>query len=354
MADPEGPGPLIDRIRRWIQDHALAVAGGGAVAAVAAVTMAIALASGGPEDPASPSATTAQPDPGSPASDVSGPTGTATTLPAGEAASLIGVKIDNAEPARPHIGLDAARVVIETPVEGGVTRFLAFFPPGDTLVGPVRSARPVDVDLVGLMSDTLVSTGGRPFVLGELTGNGVVLVGHDPLDSPFQALERPSPHNLFISLNEVTPGAEVRSGIPFGDLPATGEPVDVLEVPYPTPVTWTHTDGGYARAEGGEGISVLPSFDAEPQPFVVDTVVVMAVNERSAGYQDANDVEVSTFDVIGSERLWVYHQGTSVAGTWSRASLTDGYAFRSAEGDLFELPQGRTFIHLLPRHLLDG
>lgn len=361
MGEPTNPETMIDRVTRWVQDHALVVAGGGLVALVAAVTMAIGLAAGGsgdsnpPDDTVSSDTTTgdttggivsAPPPEGS-------PSGTGTTLPAGEEGSLTAVKIDNAEPARPQIGLDAARWIVETPVEGGITRFLAFFPPGENLVGPVRSARPIDVDLVGLLSNTLVSTGGRPFVLGALTGNGFTLIGEDPLDSPFQTLERPSPHNQFVSLSEIPAPNDVASGFPTGDLP-TGESVEGLEVPYATPVTWTYADGAYMRSDGGEPFEVLPAFDAELQPLAVDTVVVMAVNQRSAGYQDANDVEVPTYDVIGSERIWVYHQGNLVEGVWSRASHSDGYQFRTADGDSFGLPEGRTFVHLLPRQLLDG
>ena len=54
----------------------------------------------------------------------------------------IGVMIENSSAARPQIGLQAADVVYEAPVEGSITRFLCIF--NDTLpesVGPVRSAR---------------------------------------------------------------------------------------------------------------------------------------------------------------------------------------------------------------------
>lgn len=361
MGESTHPDSVIDRFARWVQDHALLVGGGAVVALVAAVAMGIALAAGGPPpDGELPPATTAtdtsapSTDPASPPVSGESPVGTGTTLPPGAAASLIGVKIDNAGPARPQIGLDDARLVVEAPVEGGITRFLAFFPPGDTLVGPVRSARSVDVDLVGLLSDTLVSTGGRPFVLGELAGHGFTLIGHDPLDNPFQTLERPSPHNQFISLSGVAPPGDIESGFPSGDLPPSNETTEVLEIPYATPATWTYRNGAYSRADGGEPAIVLPEFDSQPQPFVVDTVVVMAVNERSAGYTDVNEVEVTTFDVIGSERLWVYHQGNRIEGTWFRASHADGYLFRTLDGTDFGLPPGRTFVHLVPRHLLEG
>ena len=62
---------------------------------------------------------------------------------------MLAVKIDNTSAARPRIGLDAADVVYVEPVEGGLTRLLAVFSrkqPAE--VGPVRSGRESDVDLV--------------------------------------------------------------------------------------------------------------------------------------------------------------------------------------------------------------
>lgn len=261
--------------------------------------------------------------------------------------TLVAVKVDNAERARPQIGLNAARYIFETPVEGGITRFLAFFEPGDVLVGPVRSARPVDVDLVGLLADTLVSTGGRPFVLGALRGNGIVLAGGQEGDSLLQTLERPSPHNQFVVLSDVAAGP-TQGGIPVGDLPEEEAAGAVVEVGGSSRVTWTFLDGLYSRAEDDEVTMVLPDWGADPQPLTADTVIVMEVNPRSAGYVDVNGVEVPTFDVIGSGRLRVYHQNVVVEGTWWRASLEAGYVFRGDDGEAFGVPPGRTFIHLLP------
>ena len=62
---------------------------------------------------------------------------------------VVSVKIENTPSARPQAGLDRADVVFEEIVEGGVTRFAALFHsdlPAE--VGPVRSARLVDVPLL--------------------------------------------------------------------------------------------------------------------------------------------------------------------------------------------------------------
>lgn len=344
MPDATGtpPGGLRQRTVTWIQDHALAVGALALAAVIVAAALAIALATEASNDGEPPPSTgdngAAPPAAGDLSSAVEASVSYAPT-------ELVAVKVDNAPGARPQIGLDRARVVIEAPVEGGMTRFLAFFELGDTLVGPVRSVRHVDVDLVGLLSKTLVSTGGRPFVVGELEGNGVTMIGIDPENSPLQQVERPAPHNLVVSLSGIVPNSPVTSGLPWGELP---EGVSVGAVPGPGGVSWRYEGGAYIRSEEGDPVQVLPGWDEAPVPLTVETVLVMTVNERSAGYQDVNGLEVPTFDVIGSGGLVVHHGGRSVEGSWSRASLIAPYVFRTADGMPFGLPPARTFIHLVP------
>lgn len=336
--------PPDSELSAWLRAHAGLVAGVAVVAVVAVVVMGVALARG--SDGPVPVETIIPSD------------GVDTAVPREESAGLIAVKVDNSPAARPQIGINAARLVLEAPVEGGMTRFLALFEPGDTLVGPVRSARPVDVDLVPAFSDTLVSTGGRPFVLGPLRENGTRLAGTDPQDSPFQTLERPSPHNQFVSLTEVPSPGPGSGGFPAGDWPEEAEEAEEatepVEVPYPEPVTWTFTDGLYSRSQDGEPFILLPDWGAEPEPLSTQTVVVMEVNQRSAGYSDVNGVDVPTFDVIGSGRMWVHHDGESLTGVWHRSSLADGYVLRNQDGAALGLPDGRAFVHLVPRSLLAG
>ena len=55
----------------------------------------------------------------------------------------IGVKIDNHVNARPQSGVLDADLVVETRVEAGFTRFIAFFHDNDSdYIGPIRSVRP--------------------------------------------------------------------------------------------------------------------------------------------------------------------------------------------------------------------
>ena len=73
---------------------------------------------------------------------------------------VIAFKVDNNLNARPQSGLQEADTVMEILVEGGMTRFLAFYmDKTSSYVGPIRSARPTDPNLVRPYGGILVVSG---------------------------------------------------------------------------------------------------------------------------------------------------------------------------------------------------
>ena len=77
------------------------------------------------------------------------------------------VKIDNHERARPQFGVNSADVVFEEIVEGGLTRFAALYHSKEAgLVGPIRSVRTSDFDLLENLNRPLfANSGGNEAVL---------------------------------------------------------------------------------------------------------------------------------------------------------------------------------------------
>ena len=68
----------------------------------------------------------------------------------------LAVKIDNYPAARPQSGMDKADIVFEEPVEGAITRYAAVFQCQDApLVGPIRSARNIDIGILGQLGTPL-------------------------------------------------------------------------------------------------------------------------------------------------------------------------------------------------------
>ncbi|MGH9181076.1 MAG: DUF3048 domain-containing protein, partial [Acidimicrobiales bacterium] len=96
------------------------------------------------------------------------------------------VKIDNAAAARPQSGLDRADVVFEEVVEGGEVRFMAVFQSNDAdAVGPIRSVRPVDPEIVSPLGGLFAYSGGTAQFTALIRRAPVTLVGFDQLSRAY-------------------------------------------------------------------------------------------------------------------------------------------------------------------------
>src|ERR1700722_12126427 len=184
---------------------------------------------------------------------------------------VLAVKIDNIVTARPQTGLQSADLMYVIPVEGGLSRFMAVFsshiPP---VVGPVRSARQSDLDILRQF--------GRPaFAWSGATPHLVPFIERAPLVDLY-ALKvggyyrvgfRVAPENLYANprtlLREAPHASKARDiGFRFGQLPAGGRAARSLTVRYPaTTITFRWSakarrwllwmDGKPGRAaEGGQ------------------------------------------------------------------------------------------------------
>ena len=174
----------------------------------------------------------------------SGPFGGDTPIP------VAAVVVDNVADVGFQIGIDQALLLIEVPVEGGVTRYIALYGesiPG--LIGPVRSLRPVSADLLALFSPVVFTTGGQPFVTGMVEGAGSTIVTRDG-SIAFQTLERPQPHHVFVT-PEVGGALSQSVTAPWGYGEwGGGEPATEVSIQFGGGVSWRFEDGVYARYAG--------------------------------------------------------------------------------------------------------
>jgi len=124
---------------------------------------------------------------------------------------LYAVSIDNHVDARPASGIDQAAFVYEAPVEGAITRFLAFFERGVQApkIGPVRSARLYFLDWITSWSAVkFFHFGGSPEAMNKISAtpsltaanvDGATSGGDTFLRDPGQS----APHNAYTSSDNV-------------------------------------------------------------------------------------------------------------------------------------------------------
>ena len=130
----------------------------------------------------------------------------------------LAAKIDNAPAARPQVGLDQADIVFEELVEGGLTRYVAVW--HSTLpaeVGPVRSVRPMDPDIVSPFGGIIAYSGGQQrFVEAMLDAPVASAINgqSDVEDFFYRSSDKIAPHNVIVRAPELVSYFQDRSGPP--------------------------------------------------------------------------------------------------------------------------------------------
>ncbi|MHB8335227.1 MAG: DUF3048 domain-containing protein [Acidimicrobiales bacterium] len=272
--------------------------------------------------------------------------------PAGQAAHrpALTVKIENTPEAMPQWGLDQADVVYEEIVNGGITRLAAVFNShAPAKIGPVRSVRPTDEQIVFPLGGIFAFSGGAPYALAAIAKAPVTLVQESNAGAAmFRDPNRVAPHNLYA----VGPSLFTFKGTPVPPKPlftyraastrVLGPAVASLTVPFPSiyAVTWTWdaTTASWDRTLFGQPVITGTGVRVSPV-----NVLVMWVD-----YVNGVGTFTSYANLLGSGPVTLFSAGKEVQGTWSRGpSLSDPIVYKSASGKPLALTPGQTWVELL-------
>ncbi len=251
------------------------------------------------------------------------------------------VKVDNTAEAFPQQGLAAADIIVEEPVEGGVTRLAVFLHSDiDATTGPVRSVRTSDIGVVSPADAVLVASGGAPEVVDEMEAAGIETRFED---TPGFSRDsgRAAPFNLFVDASAAY--AELDEPGPpgpfftFATPEVTGEPADAVELVFSPAQTTrlTFADGTWTRDL------------AEPDGFEATTVLALLVDQGTADYLDPSGAPVPINVTEGTGSGFMATDGQVVQVEWSKESADDPWTF-SVDGEDVPVPPGRTYLALLP------
>jgi DUF3048 family protein/ASPM-SPD-2-Hydin domain-containing protein len=263
------------------------------------------------------------------------------------------VKVDNVD-AEPQSGLNQADVVFEEIVEGRATRFAAVFNSMEAdPVGPIRSGRTQDVNLLLSLNDPAIAySGANAEVNNALQAAGFELLG-EGTPGFFRRDDLPAPHNLYANLSELFPQL-VSSGnaVPIFDyvepgIEVTGTPVTFAEMTvgdYPVRWDWNAGRDVFLRSQLGSPHELT---DGQAS---ADTVVVLVL-----GYGTSPAGGGPEAQTLGTGRAVVYSDGLKVEGTWTRQNPTDPFSLE-ANGQPILLAPGRTWVELVDdsNNLTDG
>ena len=265
-------------------------------------------------------------------------------------------KIDNDPRAMPQRGLGEADVVIEVRVEG-ISRFMAVFhsatPPE---VGPIRSARTSDPDLLAMMSDPLFAwSGGNTATVRSMRDVPWVRnVDPDSMRDVYsRSSDRRAPHNLLLDvpalLGAVDDDGERGSApAPFfeyradGDAPA-GTEVAGFDVPVGSSLAgfaWSAERAGWLRWTNGQ-VHQDPAGEQ-----LAPTNVVVLETDYVASPADRRSPEAVT---LGSGNAWIFTDGRMIEATWSREDRHRPWTLTALDGIPVVLTPGSTWVELPER-----
>jgi hypothetical protein len=268
----------------------------------------------------------------------------------------LAVKIDNIAPALPQAGLNNADVVVEELVEGGLTRLMAIFQCGKaSQVGPIRSARISDADLLALLHGSVLGYSGAnskdmPPIRER---SGAALVAYDNTPQFFQlSSSRPAPHNVFSSTRTLLKaGLDLQPKLDappplftYGALDRSARRAKRVYMSWPAAsAMWTWAKDSWLRTQGGS-----PDLLASGEQVSATNVVILGVNIASTGLHDVLGAPSPLDVTIGSNPAWVLRDGKMIRGTWTRKTISDQFTLKDAQGQVIALAPGRTWVELLP------
>ena len=305
-------------------------------------------------DPPPTTSTTAKPAPACPLTGLPVPGGAA--VPARPA---LAVKVDNYPTARPQSGLDKADVIYEEPVEGGITRYAAVFQCQDAAsVGPVRSARNIDIGILGQLGNPLLAhVGGIPPVLANIDASPIVNVDLGENGSIItHPAGRYAPYDTYSSTAQMW-GTHPTMATPpqplfgYSATPPAGTPVASVNINFSSTsnVTWTYnpTTSQFERFYNGTTPDTLADGTQNAAANVVVQYVHISYGPWLENSEGGLEVQADLYpDASGQAQ--VFRNGVVETGHWSRPTVSDPYQFTSTAGGALTLSPGSTWIELVP------
>jgi hypothetical protein len=273
----------------------------------------------------------------------------------------VACKIDNSEAARPQLGLNSTDIVFDEMVEGGLTRLVAIWHSTQPkAVGPVRSIRPMDPDIISPFGGIVCFSGGqRRFV--EMMGATKVFNASETTEQGkgtfSRTPDRYAPHNVIVDVDKLAGHHtdlaapqlmfDFAADIASATATTAGKPAEKFTARYPAATaTWTPNSLGtqWLRTQDGK-----PHLDAADKSQIHATNVVVLNVGIDRSYADHKYGNVPKTVMVGKGTGFVFTGGKYVAINWSKADQVSKIQLMDSTGAAILLAPGNTWVELLPK-----
>ncbi|MEO6199704.1 MAG: DUF3048 domain-containing protein [Cryobacterium sp.] len=267
----------------------------------------------------------------------------------------LAVKIDNHTAARPQVALERADIVFEELVEGGLTRYAAVFQSDiPSLIGPVRSIRPMDPDIISPFGGIVAYSGGQPVFVDMMRKTPVVnaVMDFDTSGLFYRMAGRSAPHNVIVrakvlvdrhpKLAKPVQQFAYAPTIAASSAVVDGKSIRTIKSRFSNERwpswSWNATSKAYLRSQEGHA-----DRDSKGAQLKSTNVVVMRV-----GISHVFGPVPKTL-VVGSGEAWVSTGGRTIHATWSKKYHSSSIRLVDNNGVTIRLAPGNTWIELVPK-----
>lgn len=269
------------------------------------------------------------------------------------------VKLDNTTYAQPHAGLTKADVVYVEEVEYGITRLAAVFSTSvPKRIGPVRSARITDIDLVAQYGKPAFAYSGAQHKLWPVLAKASTydVSPNHGASAYSRDNSRRAPYNLYAdgrTLLVIAPKATVahEMGFAFDPTPPAGGLVAnkaSMKWGYGAAAFVYDEETGLYRVWLNGQKARAEESDAGQNAA---TVVIQYVKQEPSKYFDKGGGNTPLAHTIGSGTAVVMRDGLAWDVTWSRPDLASGTTYTLPDGSVMPFKPGQTWIVLRDKKL---
>lgn len=259
---------------------------------------------------------------------------------------VVAVKIENTRPGMPQSGLSQADVIYQELVEGGDTRLCAIYSTKrPTQVGPIRSARETDIELLASYGKVaLAFSGANKLMLRVVRRANLVDARWDAAPSAYVELRsRRMPFRVHASIPKLIaqkPGAVATDiGFRFGSSRSPSSAATNVTV------RWK---GMTNTAKYNPSTRRWTIFHGGREQVTVDNLVIQYVKIKKTGFTDAVGNHTPLSRTLGSGKLMVFRDGRAVDGSWHRQFMKNPTVMLDSKRQKLLLRPGTTFVMLVP------
>ncbi len=267
------------------------------------------------------------------------------------------VKLDNTRNALPHAGIKKADIVYIEEVEYGMTRLAAVFNSKiPTRIGPIRSARITDIDLLSQYgSPGFAFSGAQRKLWPAIAAAPMIDLSANKAAAVYQRDRgRRAPYNYFLDAKsaiknrdeisrDTNIGFAFATEVPLGGSANKSARVDwsyaSAEFQFDSDVNQyaVFLNGQRATAEEGDGFQWA------------DTVVIQLVKQTQSIYFDRGGGNTPHAKTIGKGKALILRDGQAFQARWSRPSADAGTVFTNELGIPIAFKPGQTWVALYDR-----